>query len=141
MNTVITHAEVAGRTGTVIPAHLEAQAEVPVATTFWRQGDLYIRKETHPIPAGATAHNLGGRGHKVVSGEADRNSHILNGDGTFHVCQPVSRTVDYGLLVVPDGGLSVLTHTAEHGSVAFGGGMWRIWGQVSYESELRRAAD
>lgn len=138
MNTV-THAEVASRTGTNIPPHLEAQAEVPVITTMWRQGDLYIRRETHTPNGPGTL--LTGQGHKVVQGEADRNSHILNGDGRFHAGRYVSNVLDYGVLVVPAGGTAVLTHTAEHGSVAMGEGTWRIWGQVSHEAELRRAAD
>lgn len=135
---MITHAEVADRTGTTIPPHLEAQAAVPVITTGWRQGDVYVaRHQAGPKGDGIP---LTGSGHKVVAGEADRNSHILNGDGTFHPGRYRSQ-VDYGLLVVPDGGLAVLTHTGEHGSVAFGPGTWRVWGQASHEAELRRAAD
>jgi hypothetical protein len=138
--TTTTYSDVALRTGTTIPHHLEAQATIPVATRFWRQGDLYIRRTSAPTPAGTPIH-LTGTGHKVVQGEADRNSHILNGDGTFHPGVVLNRLTDYGMLVVPDGGLAVLTHTAEHGSIAFGPGKWRIWGQLSHEAELRRAAD
>ena len=139
MNT--TYAAVADRTGIAIPAHLEAQAAIPIAATFWRQGDLYIRRH---VPSGAPASpgiDLAGRGHSVVKGEADRNSHVLNGTGTFHPGPVVDRLADYGLLVVPEGGEVVLTHTGEHGSVAFHVGAWRIWSQVSHEAELRRATD
>ena len=137
----ITHAEVAARTGTTIPPHLVAQAEVPAAKNGWRQGDVYV------IRVSSTAHStidkgipLTGAGHKVVAGDADRNSHILNGDGAFFPA-PSGSLADYGTLVVPEGGLAVLTHTGEHGSVAFGPGCWRVWAQVSHEAELRRAAD
>jgi hypothetical protein len=137
----ITHAEVADRTGTTIPAHLEAQAAVPTITNGWRQGDVYIRRETH-TPTGAGI-PLAGTGHKVIAGEADRNSHILNGDGHFHPGQ-YNRAdrlrLDYGVLVVPTGGLAVLTHTGEHGSVAIPEGTWRVWGQLDAATQ-RRAAD
>ena len=142
MTMTITHAEVAARTGTTIPPHLIAQAEVPVTKRGWRQGDVYviaIKPEQYEPPAGDGI-SLTGAGHKVVAGDADRNSHILNGDGTFFPA-PSGSLADYGTLVVPEGGLAVLTHTGEHGSVAFGPGCWRVWGQVSHEAELRRAAD
>ena len=139
MTMTITHGEVAARTGTLIPPHLVAQAEVPTATKGWRQGDVYVaRVETEPVGEGIP---LTGAGHKVVAGDADRNSHILNGDGVFHPAA-ANALADYGVLVVPNGGLAVLTHTGEHGSVAFPEGTWRVWSQVSYEARvLRRAAD
>lgn len=139
----ITYATVAERTGIAIPDHLVAKAEVPVAEHGWRQGDVMVRRENHtPIGDGVS---LAGAGHKVIAGDADRNSHVLNGDGTFHPGTYRNATLDYGLLVVPAGGLAVLTHTGEHGSVAFAGGdlgaTYRVWGQASYEAELTRAAD
>ena len=79
---MITHQEVAERTGTEIPPHLIAQAEVPVATN-WRQGDVYVMKHAAG-PKGTGIDISQGAGHKVVAGEADRNSHILNGDGMFY---------------------------------------------------------
>ena len=136
----ITHEIVAARTGTTIPAHLEAQAEVPVARNGWRQGDVFVRRELHATPTSKPV-ALTGAGHKVVAGDADRNSHILNGDGMFHPGVLVNSTLDYGLLIVPEGGLAVLTHTGEHGSVAFAEGTYRVWGQASYEDELKRCAD
>ena len=136
----ITHQLVADRTGTTIPAHLEAQAEVPVARNGWRQGDVFVRRETHATPK-TNPIMLTGAGHKVVAGDADRNSHILNGDGAFYPGTLINPTLDYGLLVVPEGGVAVLTHTGEHGSVAFAEGCYRVWGQASYEEELKRASD
>ena len=141
MNT-ITHQQVADRTGTEIPAHLAAQAAVPLAPNGWRQGDVMVA----PHAAGPVGNGvpLTGKGHKVVAGEADRNSHILNGDGTFHPGR-YRTDLDYGLLVVPAGGLAVLTHTSEHGSVGFPGGAsgrsYRVWAQASHEDEIRRAVD
>jgi hypothetical protein len=135
----ITHEVVAARTGIAIPPHLEAQAQVPVAVNGWRQGDVLVRREHH-APKGQGV-PISGEGYKVVQGDADRNSHVLNGDGTFHPGSYRNATLDYGLLVVPDNGEAVLTHTGEHGSVAFGAGTWRVWGQASREDEIRRAAD
>ncbi len=139
-----THQTVAERTGTTIPPHLIDQADVPVATNGWRQGDVYvIRHNAGPKGEGIA---LTGAGHKVVAGEADRNSHIFNGDGRFYPGQYRS-DYDYGLLVVPQPTedcpepLAVLTHTDEHGSIGFGPGSWLVRSQVSHETELRRAAD
>lgn len=140
----ITQFEAAERVGVSIPPHLEAQAEVPVAVNGWRQGDVLVMRHTAgPVGDGVP---LPGAGYKVVQGEADRNSHILNGDGVFYPGRYRSE-FDYGLLVVPQPSqecpapLAVLTHTDEHGSVGFGPGSWRVWAQVSFEAEIRRAAD
>ena len=94
---MITHQEVAERTGTEIPPHLIAQAEVPVATN-WRQGDVYVMKPAAG-PKGTGIDISQGAGHKVVAGEADRNSHILNGDGMFYPGTYRDR-FDFGLLLV-----------------------------------------
>lgn len=141
-----TYQQVAERTATTVPPHLEAQMTVPVVEQpkAARQGDVMVVPHAAPFPTGTmsgTAITLTGTGHKVVQGDADRNSHILNGEGTFTTCQPVSRVADYGILTVPTGGVAYLTHTDEHGSIGFGEGEWRVYGQVSHEQELRRAAD
>ena len=51
-----TYTEIAERTGTTIPAHLEAQATIPILTTGkpGRQGDVYIRPATLTPVAKAT---------------------------------------------------------------------------------------
>jgi len=150
---VVTYAEVAERTGIAvpdnldIPAELIAQAEVPLAPNGWMQGDVNVRPEVHEPQGDGIP--LSGSGHKVVAGDAERNSHVLNGDGLFfpgvYKARRDTLVLDYGLLVVPAGGVAVLTHTGEHGSVAFPGGddgaSYRVWGQLSYEQELARAAD
>ena len=148
-----TYATIAERTNTTIPPHLEAQAAIPVVNTTdtkpaARQGDVIVAAThlfdnvTHPTGAGTS---LTGAGHKVVEGDADRNSHILNGDGAFY--PGVWRTgdnatvTDYGVLVVPDNGVTFLTHTEEHGSIGFGPGVWVVLGQLEHGETLRRAAD
>lgn len=138
----ITYKEIADRTGTAIPDHLEAQATPKLEA--WaekhprRQGDvLYAPADRVVGPNGAPV-NLTGRGHKVVEGEADRNSHILNGDGTFH---PVTgNPIVYGYLEVPDGGEAVLTHTSEHGSHLLGPGVWKVWSQIN-PATMKRLLD
>ena len=144
-----TYQQVADRTATTVPPHLQAEMTVPIVNLSddkpaARQGDVMIVPHATPFPTGpinGKPKTLTGTGFKVVQGDADRNSHILNGDGTFTPCQPVSRVADYGILDVPEGGVCYLTHTDEHGSIGFGPGQWRVYGQVSYEQELRRAAD
>lgn len=132
-----TYQTVADRTDTQIPDHLIAQAEIPT-TTAGRQGDVII------IPTRLTPKSEGrpltGTGIKVVQGDADRNSHILNGDGTWHPGIHADRDLDYGLLTVPAGGEAVLTHTGEHGSIAFPEGTYRVFGQLDHQAQ-RRVAD
>ena len=135
---MLTYGVVAERTGTKVPSHLEAQAEVPDGSLGARQGDVVVVREVHE-PQGVGV-SIAGAGFKVVAGEADRNSHILNGDGTFFVGVYRDRVRDYGLLVVPEGGEAVLTHTFEHGSIRFGEGCYRVMGQLDFATE-RRVAD
>ena len=70
---MITHQEVADRTGTEIPPHLIAQAEVPVATN-WRQGDVYVMKHAAgPKGTGIDISKGAGRGFgDVKTGEVDQ---------------------------------------------------------------------
>lgn len=142
-----TFAEALGKHGVTIPDHLEAQAEVPViglepGKTAWRQGDVYMRLEQHtPIGAGVPARSV-----KVVEGDADRNSHILDcPNGRWHPGTYVHPVADYGLVAVPAGEVAYLTHTSEHGSIGLAGGetgaTYRLWSQVEFAAELRRAAD
>jgi len=157
---MLTFAEAAERVGVQIPPHLEAQAEVPVISATaerpgHRQGDVIvvsvdglrrIGRWTDPDGLANTIRRkglpLGGRGYKVVEGDAERNAHILQSDsGAIFVPGDVTSRFDYGLLSVPSGGLAVLTHTGEHGSVAFSEGDWVVYGQVAYGAELARVAD
>lgn len=142
---MITYQQAADRTGTNVPDHLAAQAEIPLAdpTAPNRQGDVYLMQDG-PYQLDGEGIPLDGAGYKVVRGEADRNSHILNDGGQgarFHPSTHREPILDYGILDVPDGAEAVLTHTAEHGSIRFGPGQWRVWGQASFREEMRRASD
>lgn len=133
-----TYQDITERTGIAIPPHLEVQATPPVISTGWRQGDVYIRSEDHePKGDGLSI----AAGIRVVQGDADRNSHVLIGDGLWHPGSYRDAVLDYGLLVVPDGGEAWLQHTGEHGAVCIPEGTWRLWGQRSHEAEISRAAD
>lgn len=135
-----TYQTLAKHTGTRVPAHLDEQATPPVVTRGARQGDVYVTATQAPAPRDARPVEIA-TGYKVVEGDADRNSHILIGDGTFTPGAVTERLVDYGLLEVPDGGVAHLIHTSEHGAIGFAPGRYRVFGQRSYETELRRAAD
>lgn len=141
--TNVTYADALGAYRITIPPHLEAQAEVPVVSGLWRQGDIYMRPEPDLAPKGA---GVAAVGVKVVQGDADRNSHILDcPGGRWHPGTYKDATADYGVVFVPAGAVAYVTHTGEHGSVGLAGGdtgtTWRLWSQLSYEQELRRAAD
>lgn len=166
----VTYREIAERTETSVPLHLETEASPPVKRQLaeiygdddapvGRQGDVYVTplggtftdhrsnpSEQVSFPSGPVEGeriDLVGRGHQVVRGDADRNAHILQGNGCVFVpCAPVDVTLDYGVLLVPEGAVAYLTHTDEHGSIGFAEGQWRVHGQASFEGELiARAAD
>ena len=102
-----TYREIAERTDTTVPPHLEESLSPPVKNQIndirtdedapvGRQGDVYVV----PFDAAFVDHrsgsatavrfpggtvegeriDLSGRGHQVVRGDADRNAHILQGD-------------------------------------------------------------
>ena len=141
MNTITTYADAAEATATQVPPHLEAAARIPEATpTLNQQGDVYFAPHDGPLPDTAPV-DLASGPVKVVQGDADRNSHILAGRGVWYPGTVTDELADYGLLVVSGGGAVALTHTEQHGAILVPAGVWRFWGQVSYEAELRRAAD
>lgn len=151
----LTYNDVAIRTGTQIPEHLEAQARIPKAskTAPNHQGDVMVVSHQFDEKCNLVngAYNvegdgflISGSGFKVVRGDADRNSHILSdGDGKCRVWQsrPVQPVLDYCVLYVPRGEVAALTHTAEHGSILLDEGWWRLQGQAAHGETMRRAAD
>jgi hypothetical protein len=139
-----TFAEALSRHDIEIPAHLEAQAEIPVLSGAQVQGDVIITpmkpgKSAHtfkPIPAG---------GVQVVRGEATRNTHWLdNGNPDAAAC--VWAAVDndgltLGILEVPAGQTALLTHTDEHGSNGIAPGCYRIGRQQQQAEKIERVRD
>jgi hypothetical protein len=122
--------------GVSVPPHLAA-ADVPVARGVpARQGDVLalpvrpgLVADTAPIPA---------KGIQVVAGEAERNTHLLVGDGLWHA---LSGPQDLGTVVVPDGGAAFLIHTGEHGAVQLAPGQWLIRRQRQQADQIELVRD
>ncbi len=122
-----------------IPAHLVAQAEVPVLTGLQLQGDLAViptrpsAKPGVPVPAG---------GVQVVAGEATGNTHWLDAaTGPVFWAPATSGRQDLGVVTVPEGSVAVLTHTDEHGANAVGPGCYLVRRQREMADEVRLVAD
>lgn len=139
-----TFAEALSRHDIEIPAHLEAQAEIPVLTGAQVQGDVIIT----PMPPGKTAHTfkpVPAAGVQVVAGEATRNTHWLdNGHPDAPACRYAAVDNDgltLGILNVPEDQTALLTHTDEHGSNAMGPGCYRIGRQQQQAEKIERVRD
>lgn len=118
--------------GVEIPAHLAADAEIPVLTGIQRQGDVFVvpmRKGRvaglKPIPA---------EGIAVVRGEAGGNTHLLVGDGQW--APNTTDPADQGTLTVAKGESAYLIHP-EHGGTGIGPGQYVIRRQRE-QAELER---
>ena len=126
-----------------VPAHLEADAEVPVLTGLQRQGDIIVIpmrtarvSGQNPVPPDGVA---------VVRGEAGGNTHLLvGGDPDVTVLwvsrQATAQDPDLGTLTVPDGGSAYLLHP-EHGAQGIGPGDYIIRRQVEAAEQARLVAD
>lgn len=124
-----TYARALGLVGVSIPAHLAADAEVPVLTGPQAQGDLLVVPvgppldlDWRPLPAD---------GVQVVRGEATGNTHWLHGGfGSSGVRWAESRAGGDGLVLgylhVPDGQSALLIHTDEHGANGIGPGRYAV---------------
>ena len=144
-NQTLTSADVENLTGIAIPPHLDAQAAIPVLKRDVpnEQGDVLIWLRPNGFPGLETGQPMDGEGGvKVVEGEADRNSHILNSTGpesTFARATPTSQ-FDYGVLTVAEGETVLLTHTGEHYASQIPSGVWLLRGQKD-AATMRRVAD
>lgn len=118
-----------------IPAHLEAQAEVPLLSGLQRQGDVLVI----PIRPGQVAgqKRIPSEGFPVVRGEAGGNTHLLVGTGSF---ASRNQGTDQGTLVVNEGESAYLIHP-EHGATGIGPGMYTIRRQREMADEIRLVAD
>ena len=131
-----TQASILTAHGVSVPPHLLA-ADVPVARGVpARQGDI-IAVPMRPGQV-ADAAPIPPEGIQVVRGEAERNTHLLVGDGTFHA---LDGPQDLGTLTVPDGGCAFLIHTGEHGAVQLAPGQWTIRRQRQQADEIELVAD
>lgn len=137
--TATTYDDVLGAHGVTIPAHLEAQAAIPVLTGLQVQGDVAI------IPVRASA-KMGApvppSGIAVVRGESGGNTHLLVAEGQVSWAPVVDNPdlLDLGVVTVPEGATAFLLHP-EHGANAMGPGNYTIRRQREQADELRVVAD
>lgn len=125
--------------GVEIPAHLEAQAEVPIVTGAQRQGDVIVLPMRKGKVAGAEA--VPAEGIAVVRGENGGNTHLLVADGDVSFAPAeTSEPQTLGTLVVSDEGTAFLIHP-EHGANAIGTGQYTIRRQREQADEIRTVAD
>jgi len=130
-----TLSEVLTSHGVEIPAHLEAQAEIPVLTGLQRQGDVIVKPHRKgqvanlaPIPA---------QGVAVVRGESGGNTHLLVGGGLW--AEDTRGLAVMGTLVV-ERAPAYLIHP-EHGATAMGPGQYTIERQQEQRDVARLVAD
>lgn len=133
-----TYAELLGHHHVEIPAHLEADAEIPVLTGMQRQGDIIVIPMR---PGQIIGTSVPPEGVPVVRGEAGGNTHLLVADG--HVLwaarQATGADPDLGTLEVVEGA-AYLLHP-EHGGQGIGLGQYRIRRQVEAAETARLVSD
>lgn len=143
---MITYEEALSRHAVTIPAHLVAQAEVPVLPGPQVQGDVIVTPTRPGLMSGETVEVPAG-GVQVVRGEATSNTHWLdNGNVDAAPCEWTARTATasdpmLGVLVVPEGQFALLTHTDEHGSNGIAPGCYRVGRQVEHADQIRLVQD
>jgi hypothetical protein len=119
-----------GLAGVSVPAHLVADAEVPILTGPQAQGDLMII----PVPPRKTPvagwQPVRPGGIQLVRGEATGNTHWLHqgfdSPGVRWAPADPADGLTLGYLHVPDGQSAQLIHTDEHGANGIGPGHYRI---------------
>lgn len=128
--------EVMASHGVEVPAHLAADAEIPVCSGLQRQGDVIVVPRRAGKTAGLTP--IPAEGVAVVRGEAGGNTHLLVGAGRW-----APNTTDPGImgtLTVDDGQCAYLLHP-EHGAHGIGGGHYTIHRQREQADVVRLVAD
>jgi hypothetical protein len=116
--------------GATVPAHLIADAEVPVLTGPQAQGDLMII----PVPAKRAPvvgwQTVEAGGIQLVRGEATGNTHWLHrgfdSPGVEWAPEELPDRLSLGYLRVPAGQSAQLIHTDEHGANGIGPGLYRV---------------
>lgn len=133
-----TYADILGRHDIEVPAHLEAQAEVPVITGRpQRQGDVWVRPTR---PGQTSARAVPPEGVAVVRGEAGGNTHLLVADGLVLWNPAQGPGTALGFLVVPEGSTAFLLHP-EHGANAIGAGSYLLRRQRQQADQIRIVQD
>lgn len=78
-----TYATVMSAHGVELPAHLEAQAQIPLLGGLQRQGDVFVLPGADLPPDDDPPVPIPAAGIAVVRGEATAHTHLLVGDGTW----------------------------------------------------------
>ena len=116
-----------------IPAHLVADADVPLCAGLQRQGDVLIRPARKSAKVGTP---LPAEGVAVVRGESGGNTHLLVGAGTW---SPVEGDLlQLGVVNVESD--CYLLHP-EHGAQGMAPGSYIISRQREQADEIRRVQD
>lgn len=125
--------------GVTIPAHLEAQAAIPVLTCLQVQGDVAIIPTRPGMKKGTLVPSSG---IAVVRGESGGNTHLLVTEGPVSWAPVVGNptVLDLGVVTVPKGATAFLLHP-EHGANAMGAGSYTLRRQREQADELRMVAD
>jgi hypothetical protein len=114
--------------GADVPAHLEADAGVPILSEPQAQGDVLIYAAA--APASVSWQPLQGTGIRVVQGEAGGNTHWLHpgfeSPGVRWAADSGSGAegLTLGYVEVPEGQSALLIHTEEHGANGIGPGIY-----------------
>jgi hypothetical protein len=132
-----TYQTILGAHDVEIPAHLIAEAEVPVLAGLQFQGDVAIV----PTRPGKTAAQLvPPAGVPVVRGEAGGHTHLLVADGPVLWNPAQTGGLALGLVVVPDGAVAYLLHP-EHGAMGMAPGSYILRRQREQADVIRVVAD
>jgi hypothetical protein len=123
---------------TEVPAHLIADAEVPVVSGLQRQGDVIVVPTRRGNVAGAFP--VPAEGIAVVRGESGGNTHLLIADGLCSWKPSGTRDATQGTLTIDEGGAAYLIHP-EHGAQGIAPGQYIIRRQREQAEEIRLVAD
>ncbi|WP_242882144.1 hypothetical protein [Actinomadura litoris] len=124
-----TYATALNLIGVTVPAHLSADAEVPILTGPQAQGDLLLLPAD--TPRSKAWQTVPVKRVGVVHGEATGNTHWLHPGFdsprvTWLRATGQADGLAVGYLRVPDGQTALLIHTDEHGANGIGPGEYVI---------------
>lgn len=132
-----TYADILGAHNVTIPAHLEAQAEIPVLDRLQVQGDVAIIPYADAITVGTS---VPPEGIPVVRGENGGNTHLLVAAGPVMWVPVQRRGLDLGIVDVPESSVAYLLHP-EHGANALAPGAYLLRRQREQADVIRTVAD
>lgn len=121
--------------GVEVPAHLQADAEIPVICGLQVQGDIAIIPTRPGVDVGRP---VPADGVPVVRGEAGGNTHLLVADGP--VSWRPTDDITLGTVTVEEGAVAYLLHP-EHGANGLGPGVYRLRRQREQADVIRVVAD